>query len=108
MMEIGRVIADRFHGELIAAHVSQPEISMADQTALDEKLAIARAAGAGIEMLDGGDPVDTILEFARARGITQLFIGHSQRSGVWARMWGNPVERLIRGSEGMDVRIFPQ
>lgn len=108
MMEIGRVIADRFHGELIAAHVSQPEISMADQAALDEKLAIARAAGAGIEMLDGGDPVDTILEFARARGITQLFIGHSQRSGVWARMWGNPVERLIRGSEGMDVRIFPQ
>jgi two-component system sensor histidine kinase KdpD len=108
MIETGRVIAERFHGELIVAYVSQPEISAADQAALDGKLAAARAAGATIEMLDGEDPVDTILEFARARGITQLFIGHSQRSGLGARIRGNPVERMIRGSEGMDVRVFPQ
>ena len=59
-------------------------------------------------VLDGEDPVDTILDFAKTRGITQLFIGHSQRSGIWAKMWGNPVEKLIRKSEGMDLRIFPQ
>ncbi|MGD0498202.1 MAG: universal stress protein [Bryobacteraceae bacterium] len=108
MIETGRIIAERFHGELMVAYVSQPEISAVDQAALDEKLAVALAAGATIEMLDGEDAVDTILEFARARGITQLFIGHSQRSGLGARIWGNPVERMIRGSEGMDVRIFPQ
>jgi two-component system, OmpR family, sensor histidine kinase KdpD len=61
-----------------------------------------------VEMLEGEDPVDTILEFARARGVTQLFIGHSQRSGLRAKIWGNPVDKLIRESEGMDVRIFPQ
>jgi two-component system sensor histidine kinase KdpD len=108
MIETARMIADRFHGELVVAYVSQPEISPADQSALDEKLAIARAAGATIEVLDGEDPVDTILDFARARGITQLFIGHSRRSGLWTRIWGNPVEKLIRESEGMDVRVFPQ
>jgi len=108
MIETGRIIAERFHGELIVAYVSQPEISPADQAALDEKLAIARAAGASIEVLDGEDPVDTILDFARARGITQLFIGHSLRSGLWTRIWGNPVDNLIRKSEGMDVRVFPQ
>jgi two-component system sensor histidine kinase KdpD len=108
MIETGRIIAERFHGELIVAYVSQPEISPADQAALDEKLAIARAAGASIEVLDGEDPVGTILDFARARGITQLFIGHSRRSGLWTRIWGNPVDNLIRKSEGMDVRVFPQ
>jgi two-component system sensor histidine kinase KdpD len=108
MIETARAIADRFHGELIAAYVNQPEISPAGRAALEERLAIARAAGARVEILDGEDPVDAILEFAKANGITQLFIGHSQRSGLWSRIWGNPVDKLIRGTPGMDVRVFPQ
>ena len=81
MIETGRIIAERFHGELIVAYVSQPEISASDQAALDEKLTLARAAGAHMEVLDGEDPIDTILAYARERGVTQLFIGHSQKSG---------------------------
>jgi two-component system sensor histidine kinase KdpD len=108
MIDAARTTAERFHGELIVAYVNQPEISEADQFALDAKIAIAQAAGARIEILDGEDPVETLLEFARSRGITQLFIGHSQRTGIWARLRGNPVDRLIRLSRGMDVRIFPQ
>ena len=108
MVETARSIAEKFHGELIGAYVSQSNISSADQAALDEKLAMARSAGASIEILEGEDPVDTLLEFARSRGVTQLFIGHSQRSGLWSRLWGNPVDRIIYRSRGMDVRIFPQ
>jgi two-component system, OmpR family, sensor histidine kinase KdpD len=108
MIETGRMIAEKFHGELIAAYVRQPQISAVDQAALDQKLAIAREAGASIEILDGEDPVEAIGTFAKSRGITQLFIGHSQRSGLWSRMWGNPVDKLIRRSRGMDVRVFPQ
>jgi two-component system sensor histidine kinase KdpD len=108
MIEMARTIAERFHGELIVAYVNQPQISPADQATLDQKLAMAQAAGARVEILDGEDPVDTLLEFARSRGITQLFIGHSQRTGIWPRLWGSPVDRLIRLSRGMDVRVFPQ
>jgi two-component system sensor histidine kinase KdpD len=108
MIETARIIAERFHGELIVAYVNQPQISEGDQAALNEKLAIARAAGARVEILDGEDPVEAILDFARSRGVTQLFIGHSQRSGIWPRLWGNPVDKLIRLSRGMDVRVFPQ
>ena len=107
MIDTARVIADRFHGELIAAYVQQPEISPEDRAALDEKLAIASTAGARIEILDGDDPVGAILDFAKSRGITQLFLGHSQRAGLWSRLFGNPVDRLIRRSHGMDVRVFP-
>jgi two-component system sensor histidine kinase KdpD len=107
MIETARLIAERFHGELIAAYVNQPEISPSGRAALEERLDIARAAGARVEILDGENPVDAILEFAKANGITQLFIGHSQRSGLWPRIWGNPVDKLIRGTQGMDVRVFP-
>jgi two-component system sensor histidine kinase KdpD len=108
MMETARAIAERFHGELIAAYVNQPEISPAARAALEERLAVARENGARVEILNGEDPVEAILEFARGHGITQLFIGHSQRSGLWQRIWGNPVDKLIRGTPGMDVRVFPQ
>jgi len=108
MIVTGRIIAERFHGELIVAYVNQPDISDADRAALEEKLEMARAAGARLEILEGDDPVSAILDFAESKGITQLFIGHSQRAGVGTRLRGNPVDRLIQRSRGMDVRIFPQ
>jgi two-component system, OmpR family, sensor histidine kinase KdpD len=108
MIEIARAIADKFHAGLMAAYVRQPRISEADQAALDERLAIARQAGASIQILEGEDPVAAILQFAEDQRVTQLFIGHSQRQGLWTRLWGSPVERLIRRSRGMDVRVFPQ
>ena len=80
----------------------------ADQAAIDEKLAVARAAGARIEILDGENPVDALLDYAKSRGVTQIFIGHSMRKGWWERFRGNPVERLIDLAEGIDVRVFPQ
>ena len=53
------------------------------------------------------DPVDAILTFARENRITQIFVGHSFRKGLWSRILGNPVDRLIRLAEGMDVCVFP-
>jgi two-component system sensor histidine kinase KdpD len=107
MMEIGQIVARRFHGELIVAYVKQPNISPADQSALDARLAIANAAGAHVEVLEGDDPAQTLLEFARSRGITQLFVGHSQRTGL-ARLRGSPLDKLIWEGHGMDVCVFPQ
>jgi two-component system, OmpR family, sensor histidine kinase KdpD len=106
MIGTARKVADRFHGELIAAYVKQSNISAADQAALEDKLAFAKTAGADITVLDGEDPVDCLVNFARSRGVTQLFIGHTQNSRRWP--WSDPVEKLIRHSQGMDVRIFPQ
>jgi two-component system, OmpR family, sensor histidine kinase KdpD len=108
MIETARVMSERFHGELLVAYVRQAQISAADKAALEEKLERARAAGARIVILEGDDPVQSILDFASNGGITQIFIGHSQRSGMWSNLWGNPVDKLLRGAHGMDVRVFPQ
>jgi two-component system sensor histidine kinase KdpD len=108
VLESGRRNADRFHGDLLVAYIRQPNLSGEDQTALDRNLSIARELGAGIHVLEGHDPARALVDFARRNGITQIFIGHSQRRGWWQRLRGNPVDRLIDLAEGMDVRVFPQ
>ncbi len=107
MLESGRRNTDRFHGQLLVAYVEQPELNRQDQETLDANLDLARRLGAEAHILSGKDPVEEILRFAKEHRITQIFVGHTQRSRwiPWAR---NPVDRLIEAAEGMDVRIFPQ
>jgi K+-sensing histidine kinase KdpD len=107
MIATAQLIALRFYAELVVVNVDQPEISSVDRAALDEKLGLARAAGARVEILHGRDPIATVMAFVRARGMTQVFIGHSRRSPFWSRMFGTSVDRLVRLSRGLDVRIFP-
>ncbi len=107
MIAAGRQAAERFHGDLLAAYVEQPELSPADQKALAANLAAARDACSEVAVLEGEDFVESIIEYARDHRVTQIFIGHSLRSNWWDRFAGGPVDRLIRSAEGMDVRVFP-
>jgi two-component system sensor histidine kinase KdpD len=107
MIRRGRRQADRFHGDLHVVYVQQDGLNPADQKILEENLACAREANALVEILQGEEPIESILQFAARQGITQIFVGHSPPSG-WLSGWKkNPVERLIMGAEGIDVRIFP-
>jgi two-component system sensor histidine kinase KdpD len=107
MLASGRRNADRFHGELYAIYVKQPAVFREDQAILEKNLELAGEIGAQVEVLEGLDAVETIIEFARAKGITQIFIGHSRREGGWRRLWSNFVDRIIRAAEGIDVSVFP-
>ena len=107
MIESGRRNAERFHGELLAAYVEQPNLNRADQETLDANLDLARKMGAEIHVLQGADTVDEIVRFAQEHRVTQIFIGHTQRSR-WLPLARSIVDRLIEAAEGMDVRIFPQ
>jgi two-component system sensor histidine kinase KdpD len=107
MIEDGARIARRFFGELYAIYVQQTSLRPADKAALDARLECARESGATVEVLASDDPTEAILRFAREKNITHIFIGHSLRKGWWTRWFGNPVDRLIRSAEGIDVGIFP-
>lgn len=107
MIRRGKRQAERFHGDLHAVYVEQGELRPEDGRQLAENLKLARAAGARVEVLRGDDPVRAILRYASGHGITQIFVGHSQRSGWLDRIRPDPVERLILEADGMDVRIFP-
>ncbi|HET6845007.1 MAG TPA: amino acid permease [Candidatus Angelobacter sp.] len=108
MIEAAQIVAQRFHGELTVAYVNEPGISTGGRATLAGQLELARSAGARVEILDGEDPVDAIIDFARAHSITQLFVGHSHGTRRWSKMWASKLDKLIQKSQGMDVRIFPE
>jgi two-component system sensor histidine kinase KdpD len=108
MLASGRRNADRFHGELFAIYVTQPDLTPEDRMALDRNVMLARAQDAHVETLTGKDAIATILEFARAQNITQIFVGQNLRRDWRSRLGGTPLDQLIRDAEGIDVRVFPQ
>ena len=107
MLESGRRNADRFHGELFAIYVMQNSLTEEDKMALERNATLARAQHAQVDVLEGRDPVATILDYARSHGITQIFVGHNLRRTWRARIQGTPLDQLIRDAEGIDVRVFP-
>ncbi len=108
MLASGRRNADRFHGELFAIYVTQDNLTEDDRLVIDRNVKLAEAQQAHVETLDGRDPIATILEYARAHGVTQIYVGHNIRKGWQYRLGGTPLDRLIRDAEGFDVRVFPQ
>jgi len=107
MLESGRRNADRFQGEFYVVYVNQPALSQEDRVTLEQNLNYARQLGAQVEVLTGLDAAEAILKFAREKGITQIFIGHSMRQGAWRRLWSNLIDRIIRSAEGIDVVVYP-
>jgi two-component system, OmpR family, sensor histidine kinase KdpD len=106
MLRSGQRNRLRFHGALLVAYVEQDELRPYDKELLEKHLALAREMGAQVHSLKGSDFVDAILTFAREQRITQLFLGHTARPG---RSWltRSPIDRLIDGAEGFDIRLFP-
>ncbi len=107
MLASGRRNADRFRGDLLVAYVEQPQLSPNDHEKIERALASASALGAEVHRLSGDDPIETILRFARSSRVTQIFVGHAMRDNWWRRLTGGPLDHLIRGAEGMDLRLFP-
>ena len=97
-----------FHGALFAVYVEQPGLPLEDRRMLERNIEAARRLDAAVSVLRGDDVVAAILNFANREGITQIFVGHSQRAGFWQRFRSNPVERLILESGEIDIRVFPQ
>lgn len=108
MLESGARAAQRFHGQLLALYVKQSDLTREAEETVNENLDFARKLGAEVHVFENStkDPISEIVRFAREQRVTQVFIGHTQQSSwkFWAQ---NPVDKLIREAEGMDVRIFP-
>jgi len=107
MVASGKRNADRFHGELFAVYIRHDQLSEKDEAILQEQLKGAQQVEAQTAVLDGYDPVETLMDYARAHRITQIFVGHPSRVHWWDRFVGGPLDRLIRAAEGIDVRVFP-
>lgn len=107
MIESGKRNRERFQGELHVVYLLQRGRSEDENTTVETYLEAARKAGAATEVLESDDPIPAITKFAREKRITQIFIGHSSHENWRDRFFGDPILRLIRAAEGIDVRVFP-
>ena len=107
MIDSGARNRDRFHGDLIVCHLNRPEWSPEQRRKVEEGLRYADQNRAELAELAGEDAADTIMRFARRRGITQIYVGQKGHERWWDRLFGNDLDRLIRAAEGIDVRVFP-
>jgi two-component system sensor histidine kinase KdpD len=107
MIASGRRNADRFHGELFVAYIDRPDMTPEERSVLERNLERARSVDARIEALDGEDPADAFMQFARSHGVTQIFLGNRINQSWWDRIFGRPLDHLIRAAENIDVRVFP-
>ncbi|TAH37308.1 MAG: sensor histidine kinase KdpD [Planctomycetota bacterium] len=71
----------------------------------NDHLELAEQLGAETLVLRGQDAAEEILAVARKRNITRIVVGKPTRWRFWERMRGSLVDRLVRGSGGIDIVI---
>jgi len=108
MIQSGRRNKERFQGELYVIYVRDPASSPEEMAKIETYLEAARQAGALGEVLESDAPITAIIEFAQRKRITQIFVGHRSKETWRDKLFGDPVLRLIRSAEGIDVRVFPE
>src|SRR6201998_3357060 len=80
MIESGKRNKERFQGELYAVYVCEPGRSKRERVTIRRYFHAAKQTVAALEVLESDDPISAIVEFAREKRITQIFIGHSARN----------------------------
>jgi two-component system sensor histidine kinase KdpD len=101
----GKRVADYLQAECLAVHVS------ADPTgreAVERHLSFARNLRIETHILEGSDIPLAVTEFARSRGVTQIFMGRSVRPAWWKPFSETVVQRLVRLARDMQITIVAE
>ena len=78
----------------------------AERSAALKNLALAKSLGASEQIINSQDVLNSIMDYARDNGITDLFIGYSGPSqGQYLRHL--PVYRLVHNLPEVDIHIIP-
>lgn len=104
-------MAGRLNVHWYAVYVETPKedpgrIDLATQRHLFDAQQMARDLGAEVHHIKAADPVDGILEFARANGVTDIVIGISEQP--WYKLLlGNTIpQRLVREVREFDLHLL--
>ncbi len=101
----GRLSADWFVVYVQTPNEKPDRIDAEVQRHLHANIEAARGLGAEVVKLEGRDPVDTLLDFARSHGVGHIIIGRSHQPW-WKQLFGRSVPlRLVREAAGFDVHI---
>jgi len=98
----------RLKAPILAAYVRRHDLSADERAALDENLRLANELSVEAHELDGDDVPEAIARFATDSRITQVIVGHSQRSRWYELLHGSLVQGLLRRLPDIDVHVVAQ
>lgn len=108
LLRRGARLAHGMRAPLHALHVRQGELPPAQQQALETYIKLARDLGAQVHEVESDDVVTAVRRFVDEHRITQVILGHSQRSRWQTLLHGSIVNRLLKALPGVDVHVIAE
>ncbi|WP_162232550.1 universal stress protein, partial [Methylogaea oryzae] len=109
LVRAGKRLAAGLHADWIVAYVETPKLQRLPAERRDQVLAVLRQAerlGAETVTLSAPDMTEAILDFARERNVTKIFMGKPTRRG-WKRwLLGSVVDRVIAEAHNINVYLL--
>ncbi|AAM25317.1 two-component system sensor histidine kinase KdpD [Caldanaerobacter subterraneus subsp. tengcongensis MB4] len=88
-------------------HFLAPKLTEKDKEVLESHFMLAKQLGAEVYTLRGKSVSDELLKFAKKMHITQIIIGHSQRSWLQTLFRGSTVIKLIKKAKNIEIHVIP-
>jgi two-component system sensor histidine kinase KdpD len=105
----GKRVADYLHAGCLAIHVvADGEESPESRAAVDRHLTFARNLRIDTHVIESRDIARAIAGFARAHGITQIFMGRSGPRPWWRRFRESIVQQVVRQARDMQITIVAE
>jgi two-component system, OmpR family, sensor histidine kinase KdpD len=106
LLRRGWRIARRLKGELVAVYVESRPPRLQEQAILKADFAVADQLQIPVVTLQGSDVAAELVRYAREKSVTQVVLGHSDRSHWQELLRGSIINRLTRELRSIDLLIM--
>jgi len=104
----GKRVADYLHADCLAVHVERNSGRAGTRSgALEKHLSFARNLHIETHVLKGKDVARTIVEFARERNITQIYLGRAGAHAFWGGVWST-VHKVVRQARDREITVVAE
>lgn len=84
-----------------------PKLSKEDLKSLESHEKLAHQLGGEIIRLKGKSVSSEIIKFAHANHVTQLVLGHSNRTSLQVLLRGSTLNKILKESKNIEIHIIP-
>ncbi|MBZ5723852.1 MAG: histidine kinase [Acidobacteriia bacterium] len=101
----GKRVADYLRADCLALHVAD---NAAGRESVERHMSFARNLRIETHIVEDPDVPRAIAEFARARRITQIFVGRTTPRPWWKRLQETTVQQVVRQARDMQITIVAE
>jgi two-component system sensor histidine kinase KdpD len=97
-------LAQKMNADSVALYIEEKEPSHEEERILHDDFALAERLGIRVEKLKG-KALDVIIRYAKEHNVTQLVVGHSEKSKLEQITKGSLINDLVRELRTIDILV---